>query len=338
MAASSCQMGTEFLWRRFWICHQPGRHPEVHRPAVVEGGIFREAGCKGRRQEGSPLDGMKALKQLAKEFLPPVLYRAIGERIWVRWDGDHRSWEEAGRNCSGYDSQLIFEKVRSAMLKVKSGEAAFERDSRVFDKIHYSLPLLTALNHAARLSNNQLRILDFGGALGTGYFQNRGMLRGLELLEWNVVEQKHFVEEGARTFANEELRFFESTEAVFARGHVHFVLLSGSLQFLENPWAMLDGIVRNKPDFILIDRMPLLDKGRDRLTIQTVPKSLYEATYPCWLLNGEKLRRHFEKDYKEILHGLVDEKINIREATYQFKFFERTTLGLQPSKGVSSSD
>jgi hypothetical protein len=51
------------------------------------------------------------------------------------------SWEKAQKKCSGYDNSIIVNKVKDAVLKVKSGEAKFERDSVLFDEIYLFEPL-----------------------------------------------------------------------------------------------------------------------------------------------------------------------------------------------------
>lgn len=266
---------------------------------------------------------LQKLKAILKDTLPPMVVRGIGRFIWVRWHGNYPSWESAQAECSGYNSPLIFEKVRDAMLKVKRGEAACERDSMVFDEIQHSFPLLSALNYAARKSGNRLHVLDFGGSMGTSYFQNRAMLNGLEEFHWCVVEQKHFVEEGRRSFADEHLHFHDTIESVFAKYPIDFVLLSSVLQFLENPRKLVEELLAHKPRFVLVDRAPLMKSAPDRLTIQTVPASLYEATYPCWLLNEQTLWDRFHPEYELRLSGDLQERINISEAQYRFGFFER---------------
>ena len=45
--------------------------------------------------------------------------------------------------------------------------------------------------------NHVVNILDFGGSLGSSYFQNRKLLEGIPV-EWNVVEQANFVDYGRR--------------------------------------------------------------------------------------------------------------------------------------------
>jgi len=48
--------------------------------------------------------------------------------------------EEAMELSTGYDSERILGKVRDSLLKVKRGEAVYERDSVLFDKVQYSWP------------------------------------------------------------------------------------------------------------------------------------------------------------------------------------------------------
>jgi putative methyltransferase (TIGR04325 family) len=40
------------------------------------------------------------------------------------------------------------------------------------------------------LSQNKLSILDFGGALGSSYFQNRNILKNKLNFKWGIVEQE----------------------------------------------------------------------------------------------------------------------------------------------------
>ncbi len=49
------------------------------------------------------------------------------------WFGDYHTWGDAVIDTIGYDSDEIFQKVSKASLKVKTGEAVYERDSVIFD-------------------------------------------------------------------------------------------------------------------------------------------------------------------------------------------------------------
>ncbi len=122
---------------------------------------------------------MNALRALARDWFPPAVVRLIRrgrgpqQDGGLRFEGDFATWEEASAQCAGYDAEDILAKVLAATLKVKSGEAACERDSVLFDDIEYAWPVLAGLMWAAARNGGKLNVLDFGGALGSSYFQNR---------------------------------------------------------------------------------------------------------------------------------------------------------------------
>src|SRR5687767_3100200 len=85
----------------------------------------------------------------------------------LMWQGNYADWNEAILNSSGYNEMSIFEKVRNSLRKVKTGEAVYERDSVLFDKIQYAWPLLACLENIAIENDNTLHVIDFGGSLGS---------------------------------------------------------------------------------------------------------------------------------------------------------------------------
>lgn len=133
-------------------------------------------------------------KQLIKDLAPPVLLRAYR---WLKgqditFSGPYSSWAEASKKATGYHSEVILQKVKEAALQVKSGNAAYERDSVVFHKTEYSYPVLAGLLAAAAANGGKLSVLDFGGSLGSSYYQCRGFLRDLQELRWSIIEQPNF--------------------------------------------------------------------------------------------------------------------------------------------------
>ncbi len=125
-----------------------------------------------------------SLKSSLKKFLKFFKTKSIV----YGWSGNYSNWEQVLKLSSGYDSELILNRVKEAVLKVKRGEAAFERDSVCFDQLEYSETLLKHFKQLAKEQNNQLRILDFGGSLGSLYFQYKRLLPSVKL-DWKVVEQ-----------------------------------------------------------------------------------------------------------------------------------------------------
>ena len=262
------------------------------------------------------------MKSLLKEITPPLILKSISN-LFYGWSGNYKTWEEAKSKCTGYDSQNIIDKVKESVLKVKNGEAVFERDSVIFDKVYYSFPLLSSLSLVALNSDKKLNVLDFGGSLGSSYFQNRNWFAGLKEFRWNIVEQEHFVTEGKKTFSDNKLSFYYTIEDCLKEQDVNVLMLSSVIQYIEKPYEFIDGIIEQKPEYIVIDRTPMLMSGDDRLTIQTVPKNIYEAQYPCWLLNENKVIDHFLKGYDLLADEVTNENINLNNASYRFFFFKR---------------
>ncbi len=207
----------------------------------------------------------------------------------ITFTGDYSSWAEALQDSSGYDSPQILEKTRAALLQVKNGEAVYERDSVLFDKVQHSFPLLAGLLRAALEDHGVLSVLDFGGALGSSYFQCRAFLEPVKKLEWLVVEQAAPVECGKQDFASSELNFYSSAQECLASHRPNVILLSAVLHYLASPYQVLADLSRLGVRYIIIDRTPFLASGRERLTVQHVPTSIYPASYPAWFFNERKL-------------------------------------------------
>ena len=246
------------------------------------------------------------LKHWLADWIPPHLrrvLRGISPNGAVSYSGSFATWDDARRHSDGYDVPAIVERVKHAQLKVVRGEAAYERDSVLFDKIEHSYPLLVGLLQAALKNGGVLNVADIGGALGSTYFQCRGLLAGTASLRWNVVEQPAFVDCGIQHFQSEQLRFFRDLQSCLAVEPVGVAVLSGVLPYLEDPHAMLREVAEARFAQVILDRTPLW-KADDRLTVQSVPASIYgfPVSYPAWILNREHVLGHFLPKYH-----LVDE-------------------------------
>ena len=245
---------------------------------------------------------MKAdLKHWLADWIPPHLRRVIrgvSPNGAVSYSGNFATWDDARRHSDGYDIPAIVERVKQAQLKVARGEAAYERDSVLFDKIEHSYPLLVGLLRAASRNGGTLNVVDIGGALGSTYFQCRGLLEGLTI-RWNVVEQPAFVECGNAHFQSEQLRFFADLASCLAVEPARVAILSGVLPYVEDPHAMLRAVAEAAIPTVILDRTPLWDAD-DRLTVQSVPPSIYgfAVSYPAWILNRPRVLSHFLPQYR----------------------------------------
>ena len=239
----------------------------------------------------------KRTKTIIEAWAPPALLQLVRRRTGTRWYGNYSTWQEAAKASSGYQSKEVIRRVKEATLKVKTGLAQYERDGVTFDRIQYSWPLLSGLMWVAAQREGNLNILDFGGSLGSTYFQNRKFLLALPRVSWSIVEQPHFVDEGKKHFENETLMFYKDMESCVRQRSPHCILFSGVLQYLENPYALLERVKALSFPFILIDRTGFIGGGKDRLTIQRVPPTIYPASYPCWFFSRQKFLSNLHEEY-----------------------------------------
>ena len=228
-------------------------------------------------------------KQLMKAWLPPAVvsfFRRRGDSSV--FEGDYASWQEALVRSTGYDADEIFRNVREAALKVKQGDAVFERDAVCFFHEEYNWEVLACLLLSAAEHEGELNVLDFGGALGSFYFQHRKFFPGLRVQRWGIVEQKHYVECGHSEFEDGKLRFYFSADECFEKMPVNLILLSSVLPYLERPYDVLAELGQRKADYMVIDRTPFVEQEEDRLMIQHVPERIFPAKLPMWAFSEHK--------------------------------------------------
>jgi len=262
------------------------------------------------------------MKNILKKILPTPIKNSIRRLFLQQWVGDFINWQEAERASTGYNKVNILEKVTQSLLKVKNGEAVYERDSVLFDKIQYSWPSLSALMWIAAINKGHLNVIDFGGSLGSSYFQNKLFLDTLVQVKWNIVEQENFVTKGKELFQDSTLNFFHSIQdCINSSGIPDVLLLSCVLPYLNEPYKALEEISNFSIPYIIIDNTPFNFESRDRLCVQNVPASIYKASYPCWLLHYEKVIEVVKKNYEIISEHFNDSSIYVDGRKIQYRGF-----------------
>lgn len=212
----------------------------------------------------------------------------------------YNDWDDAVAHATGYDESSILSKAIAAAREVRDGRAAFERDTVVFKDKEFDHPLLAWLLYAVR-KTGQVRVMDFGGALASLYYQHRGILEQLPGFAWGVVEQAHFVEAGQREFETGNLRFFKDIKSCAESIQPNFMLISSVLQYLPNPYDLLAQVLGLQLPFVLIHRTPAQTKFPEQAAVQHVPSTIYRASYPVWLLDARRLESVFSSHGYDIL-------------------------------------
>lgn len=243
------------------------------------------------------------IKQAIKKSLPPFVFSALKKvfkRSSVEYWGDFPDWESAKKAAGSYDEPQVFERVKEARLKVMRGEAAYERDGITFSEVHYFYPVLACLLHAATKNNNKLNVLDYGGSLGTSYFQHKELLKHVDV-RWNIIEQSHYVSFGKEHVKDSRLHFYDSLEACLRDTEPNVVFISSVLQYLEDPYAVLRNIKKQDVDYVIFDRTTVLPHSKDRIVVQNVPRKIFPTDFPAHLFNEQKLIDFFKPEYSVVL-------------------------------------
>ena len=244
----------------------------------------------------------------------------------IKLSGHYENWDDAMAQCKGYDQSIIFEKTLASALQVKNGNKPFERDSVLFDRIVYSWPILASLNWAAAQDSGKLRVLDFGGALGTSYFQNRKFIDHLSEVCWHIVEQPKLAELGNKHLKDNFLSFSSNIEDGFRFSSPNFVLLSSVLQYIDDPFDVIANLANRDVSVIALDRTPLLNEDQKTfIQKQSVPSQIYSASYPCYLFNENEIISAFTKygyQLVESFHSL--DKLSTK-ATWKGMIFKKTS-------------
>ena len=237
-----------------------------------------------------------------RRWMPSELVRLVNHWSgrFVRVSGDFASWEEAEHKAVGYESSAILARAKDATLAVRQGKGAFERDGVVFSEPSPPFPLLTALLRTAACNGGQLRVLDFGGALGSTYFQCRPFLCGLAAVRWQVVEQPHFADCGAQLFADGTLGFSATIADASKMVSPNAIVLSGVLQYLSDPAGILKELADIGARTIVIDRTPVIDGVRDVIALQKVSPRIVRSSYPVRLFTRASVLAPFESRYRVV--------------------------------------
>jgi putative methyltransferase (TIGR04325 family) len=242
------------------------------------------------------------------------------------WFGDFPTWEAAERVCTGYDAAAIFEKVHAASLAVKRGEAAYERDSVLFDKPEYDDFLIKCLKKVMD-TEGYLSVVDFGGALGSYYFQHRDFLKTLPKVQWTVVEQSQFVSIGKRDFEDATLKFAEKIDDVAPPQYLkpNLLLCATTLQYLEKPYDWLTHFGATQVPYLLLDNVLFSGRATDRLTQQIVHPNCYKASYPCWFLSENKFKNQLNAQFSVLDERQMRHENNVKNFIFH-SFFAKMNI------------
>jgi putative methyltransferase (TIGR04325 family) len=265
------------------------------------------------------------VKFILKLLLPRSWWLRLRDMKRWRWfRGSYSSWTEARAASTGYDDSAVLARVLAATRKVRAGSASWERDGWAFDLPELNLPLVSALKVAAEECDGKLDVVDFGGSLGSTWWQNSSVLGDFKMIHWRVVEQPHFVKAG-REFATDQLNFYATIDEAQRMGSPTVILFSSVLPYIEKPYELLKEMDRRGFLHVFLDRTPFVRTGGEQLVVQHTPPELGGGSYPSWLFDRSRIIASLGPNFELKAEWLGSDLIDPRVEYMGFHFQRRVS-------------
>lgn len=262
-------------------------------------------------------------------YLPLSIKRSILNKIKsiyynfkyssVKFVGPFKSWKEANINSSGYHNEDYFNKVLTNILFSKDIDHIYERDSElVYDK-KYPLRIINFINHNFK---NKLKVIDFGGSLGSFFFQNKSKIKS-KSIKWAIYEQKSLFKIGKKFITHKNVFFFNKMSEI-KKLKPHVILFSSVLEYLHNPKKHINDLLKIKSiRFVIIDRLLISNSNIDEIYVQKNPKKYFSMSYPCRIFSKKNFLFNYFKNLKQINTGnsYVGKPFFLNGKKIVYKFF-----------------
>jgi putative methyltransferase (TIGR04325 family) len=131
-----------------------------------------------------------------------------------------------------------------------------------------------------------LRVLDFGGGGGDYFYQFQKFVPYIAF-DWTVVETPALAEAMQQKHGGEsqKIRWVDSLE--MTEDEYDFVLCSSVLQYLEQPFEVLEDLVK-KSGFVIINRIPLIDSSDHFVALQRILTKKKRGSYPAHFFSEKR--------------------------------------------------
>jgi putative methyltransferase (TIGR04325 family) len=235
-----------------------------------------------------------------------------------KFSGKFKNFNDAFKFSKfGYKDENIFNKVKNSSLIVKKNIFPYQKDSIFFEKIPFNNNLFRVFSMLKKKCQT-INVIDYGGSFGNIYKQVNFFFGKIDL-NWNIVEQKHYVKFAKKNFQNANLKFFYDLNKIRQKNHL--ILFSSSLQYLKAPYKTLSVLTGKTSDYICIDIVPLSDSS-EYVSIEKPPGYIYDCSYPIWILNKKKLISFLKKkNYTLVNYKMLNYAVS--DIRYYFLFFKK---------------
>ncbi len=170
-----------------------------------------------------------------------------------------------------------------------------------------------------------IRVLDIGGGLGEYFFLLEKIVPSLTV-HWTIVETSAVCELAIRSVpAQTNLVWTDSVD--HAEGNFDIVLMSSVIQYVENPYELLN-IGIEKSNFLILNRCPLTESKKGVVCIQRPGFFESKGSYPVHMLSEAQLINHLRGQGEILSRWLVPEDV----AIVRFKKIVNQGLTFRPDQ------
>jgi len=260
------------------------------------------------------------IKTVARGLLPPVLVDALRRARPTEgslFSGRYPDFAAAlaAASPSGYQTDAVIEGTIRRTRQIR--EAAKQAPERAPNqRAIQDLAALFVLDPGR--GDGPLRVLDFGGGMGVHYFTLRPLLPWKSGVRWTVCETAATARAGRNNFANEELSFVDDLDGLTEPFEV--AMASGALQYTDAPVRHFRRLSMLS-DRLIVNRAPFCDASEDRVVLQHVRGTFYQASLPTWFFSEAGWLGHIATAGFEVaLRWLVPEdtvSLDDRAVVYQ---------------------
>jgi putative methyltransferase (TIGR04325 family) len=273
-----------------------------------------------------------AWQAVARRVVPLSIRRTL--RLWFGWRwfvGNYRTWADARAAADDSAGSATLERVIAAARSVRITPGAWDRDGVVFRQPAFHAPLVDAMQRIAGEEKRMLCVIEFGGGLGSTWWQHRAAFDRADI-DWRVVEVPALVEVGRREFSAPPLSFHATLEDAFLDRRPNVVLFSSVLQYVEAPHSLLQAVAGRAVRHVILDRVGFTNRGRDRIALQHTPPSLGGGASACWLFDYQTLVAAVGPGYECAAEWRVDFDAVDGQAEYRGVWLRRIAPTDKPAR------
>lgn len=258
-----------------------------------------------------------------------------GDKDLKIWEGIYQSFADARGDTGVFEQNVWLEKV---MDRARSALTASRGDvsiAPVAETREYALPFIAAV---AAQRGVRLRILDFGGGLGSSFIPLVKMLPTGQELEFVIVENEAICKAGDELFANDSRVRFRS-DIPPSDEHYEIVHCGSSIHYVDDWIEVLGQFSRAKPQYMIFADLPAAE-NKSFVTTQ----KYYGSRIPVRFWNIEEFKSQVcSFGYRLVMqsryHGAYLDKVSLPvfpESECDLAYFSQLVFRSVPEAGASA--